>query len=200
MAGSFIQLPSNVDDSIQLRRFLDKLVQQLDIAFGNRGDDAFVTQNSFISGVNSIQELVNAINKELLTYSKLDGSRDYTGKVSYDSTKSFTSGSNEIVDVAYVEGYSEPIFTKNTAFNKDFGTTSGTVKEGFTENTAFNKNFGTTSGTVTEGGTTTNNPKQASISPLNQTISNPPTQTEVQAISDKVDAILTALQSSNIIT
>lgn len=179
MAGSsFIQLPSNVDDSIQLRRFLDKLVQQLDIAFGNRGDDSFVTQTNYISGVSSIQELINAINKELLDYSKLDGSRNYTGKVSYDSTKSFISGSNEIVDVNYVENYSEPKFDKNTAFNKDFGTISGTV---------------------TEGGTTTNNPKQASISTLNQTISNPPTQSEVQAISDKVDTILSTLQASNII-
>lgn len=180
MAGSsFIQLPSNVDDSIQLRRFLDKLVQQLDIAFGNRGDNAFVTQDGFIKSSNSIQELINAINKELLAYSKLDGSRDYTNKVSYNSSKSFTSGSNEIVDVSYVESYSEPKFSKNTAFNKDFGTTSGTV---------------------TEGGTTTNNPIQPSISSLNQTISNPPTQSEVQSISDKVDTILTALQSSNIIT
>ena len=56
----------------------------------------------------------------------------------------------------------EPSFTKNTAFNKDFGTTSTTVARGnhthsgvyepvFTKNTAFNKNFGTTSGTVAQG-------------------------------------------------
>ena len=56
----------------------------------------------------------------------------------------------------------ETAFTKNTAFNKDFGTTSGTVATGdhnhdgvyepaFTKNTAFNKDFGTTVGTVAEG-------------------------------------------------
>jgi hypothetical protein len=68
----------------------------------------------------------------------------------------------------------EPRFGKNTAFNKNFGTTAGTVAEGNhnhdldyadinhdhqgvyepvinPKNTAFNKNFGTTSGTVSEG-------------------------------------------------
>ena len=59
-------------------------------------------------------------------------------------------------------GVYEPVFSKNTAFNKDFGTTSTTVARGnhthsgvyepvFSKNTAFNKNFGTTSGTVAEG-------------------------------------------------
>jgi hypothetical protein len=86
-------------------------------------------------------------------------------------------------------GVYEPAFTKNTAFNKNFGTSAGTVSEGnhthtfasitskpttlsgygitdaaalnhnhagvyepaFTKNTAFNKNFGTSAGTVSEG-------------------------------------------------
>jgi len=59
----------------------------------------------------------------------------------------------------------EPTITKNTGFNKNFGTSAGTVSEGnhshtpsdvgaepaFTKNTGFNKEFGTTAGTVTEG-------------------------------------------------
>ncbi len=60
------------------------------------------------------------------------------------------------------DGVYEPVFTKNTAFNKAFGTTSTTVARGnhthsgvyepvFTKNTAFNKDFGTTSGTVAQG-------------------------------------------------
>jgi hypothetical protein len=72
-------------------------------------------------------------------------------------------------------GY-ESAFSKNTAFNKSFGTTTGTVVQGndsriingqtaygwgdhgsagyesaFSKNTAFNKNFGTSAGTVTQG-------------------------------------------------
>ncbi len=59
----------------------------------------------------------------------------------------------------------ESAFVKNTAFNKNFGTSAGTVSEGnhshtpsdvgaepaFTKNTGFNKKFGTTGGTVAEG-------------------------------------------------
>jgi len=59
----------------------------------------------------------------------------------------------------------EPTITKNTGFNKNFGTSAGTVSEGnhshapsdvgaepaFSKNTAFNKNFGTIAGTVSEG-------------------------------------------------
>ena len=50
------------------------------------------------------------------------------------------------------------------------------------------------------GGTLTANPTQKAITDLKQTITNPPTQEEVQAISAKVDAILAALRSANIIS
>jgi hypothetical protein len=36
------------------------------------------------------------------------------------------------------------------------------------------------------------------IADLNQTISNPPTQAEVQALSDKVDALLAALRAKGL--
>ena len=66
------------------------------------------------------------------------------------------------VDRKETDTWYEASFTKNTAFNKAFGTTAGTVAQGnhnhsgvyepaFTKNTAFNKNFGTAAGTVSEG-------------------------------------------------
>lgn len=59
-------------------------------------------------------------------------------------------------------GVYEPVFTKNTAFNKNFGTASGTVSQGnhthagvyepaFAKNSGFNLNVGTSSGTVAAG-------------------------------------------------
>ena len=45
----------------------------------------------------------------------------------------------------------------------------------------------------------THNPKQDSISKLTTSISNPPTQAEVTEIKDKVNEIITALSSANII-
>lgn len=41
--------------------------------------------------------------------------------------------------------------------------------------------------------------RQAAEADLNQTISDPPTQAEVQAISDKIDALLAKLRSANVI-
>ena len=65
-------------------------------------------------------------------------------------------------------GTYEPAFSKNTAFNKNFGSTADDVSRGYhvhdgtngsvnyepnigAKGTAFNKNFGTTAGTVSEG-------------------------------------------------
>ena len=76
------------------------------------------------------------------------------------------SHNHQISDVANLQTQldgKEPVFTKNTAFNKNFGTGNGDVARGDhnhsgvyepvinPKNTAFNKNFGTTAGTVAEG-------------------------------------------------
>lgn len=175
---TFIQVPANVTDAVTLKRFLDKLILQLDIAFGNRGNTSFATNNYLISNVSNLQELIGILNDQALTYSLLDGSRPYTNLVSYDTDLTPKDDLN-LVHKKYTTDTFEPKFDKNTAFNKDFGTTSGTV---------------------TEGGTTTNNPTQTSITSLGLTISDPPTHSEVQAISNKVDTILLALRASNIIS
>lgn len=50
-----------------------------------------------------------------------------------------------------------------------------------------------------DGGTLTANPKQNAISDLNLTASDSYVQAELQAVADKVDAILAALRAANII-
>jgi hypothetical protein len=108
------------------------------------------------------------------------GNSDLTGIAAWAKAASKPS-------YTYSEVGAEPAFSKNTAFNKNFGTVSGTVCDGadsrlsnsrpasdvyawakaagkpsytysevgaeaaFTKNTAFNKNFGTAAGTVCEG-------------------------------------------------
>lgn len=42
-----------------------------------------------------------------------------------------------------------------------------------------------------------NNPRIEAVADLSQTISDPPTQAEVQAISDKIDELLGKLRSAN---
>ena len=190
--STFAVVPTDIQDPVQLKIFLSKLLEKINLSFGNIGDERFALNNDIINSLNTIASDIDYINvlirtninsisgiqAEDLTFSKIDGSRKFTGIVSYNSSKTFTAGSNELVDVIYTENTYEPKFSKNTAFNL---------------------NFGTASGTVTEGGTTTNNPQQAAIAKLTQTISSPPTQAEVQAIQDKVNSIISALGNANII-
>lgn len=151
MAGNtFIAIPPNVTDPTNLKRFLNVLVEKLDIAFGNRGTKSFASASGISASITNITELIDAINEEILEYSRIDGTRDFTGIVGYNEDKTFTSDT-DIIAKKYVDD-----------------------------------NF-------------TNNPKQAAIANLGLTISNPPTQAEVQAVSNKVDAILAALRSANII-
>lgn len=190
MAGNtFIAIPPNIADPVNLKRFLNLLVEKLDVAFGNRGTSPFANEKAISKQITTISDLIDAINETSLLYSKLDGTRDFTNIVGYDNDKTFIADTDivakkyvdtEITTLTeYVDETFEPIITdKGTAFNVDFGTTSGTA---------------------TEGGTTTNNPEQTAIASLSQTISATYVQAEVQAISSKVDAILSALRSANII-
>lgn len=51
--NTFIQVPSDVTDAVLLSRFLNKLVLEIDTAFGKRGDNAF-TQATTIAEINSL--------------------------------------------------------------------------------------------------------------------------------------------------
>lgn len=179
MANStFIQVPANIADIATLRRFLEKLILQLDIAFGNRGNNAFVTTTILDNSAASLQDVIDQISQAVSNYSKLDGSRDYTGIVKYDTDFVLTNDFS-LTHKKFVDDNFEPIIA--------------------TKGSAFNVNFGTTSGTATEGGTTTNNPKQTAIANLSQTISTTYSQAQVQAISSKVDSLLAALRLANIL-
>lgn len=154
MAGStFIQVPHDVNDTMSLKRFLQKLVEQLDVAFGNRGDTAFITTSDNTTNLTQLQNSINSIASLQGTYSTLDGSRDYTNVVGYNANKTFTTSTD--------------IISKKYADDLVIGLTA--------------------------------NPEQAAITSLAQTISATYVQSEVQAISSKVDAILVALRSANII-
>lgn len=155
MAGStFIQIPSDLSDYTTMRRFLEKLVQQLDIAFGNRGTSGFSSVSTVVDLNNLVTNIESSLNSKISTalqgYSRLDGTREYSGIVSYDASKVFTLP-EELISKSYVD-----------------------------------TNF-------------TNNPIQANIPLLEQTISLMYTQSELQDISDKVDSIIEGLVASNII-
>lgn len=55
VGNTFIQIPLNLNEEETLKRFLNKLIQELDVAFGNRGDTPIFTNNP---KQDSIQQLV----------------------------------------------------------------------------------------------------------------------------------------------
>lgn len=44
--NTFIQVPNDVGDSVALHRFLSRLVEQVDVAFGERSSEGFATVSS----------------------------------------------------------------------------------------------------------------------------------------------------------
>ena len=171
--NTFIQVPNNIENSLTLKRFLSKLVLELDVAFGNRGNNSFTTNSSLSSVLTTLNTKINSIEEDGLTYSKLDGSRELTGIQTYESSFVFTNA-NELITKLYVDD--------EVQIAKDYTDSEVLVLKDYVDT-----NF-------------TNNPIQVAISDLALTISNPPTQAQVQAISNKVDSILAALRSSNIIS
>ena len=58
---TFIAVPDELTESLVLKRFLDKLVQQLDVAFNNRGKGGFIRENQLDQKA-SLSELVDVVN------------------------------------------------------------------------------------------------------------------------------------------
>ena len=173
VGNTFIQVPNNIENSLTLKRFLSKLVLELDVAFGNRGNNSFTTNSSLSSVLTTLDTKIKSIEEDGLTYSKLDGSRELTGIQTYESSFVFTNA-NELITKLYVDD--------EVQIAKDYTDSEVLLLKDYVDT-----NF-------------TNNPIQVAISDLALTISNPPTQEQVQAISNKVDSILAALRSSNIIS
>jgi len=72
--STFIAVPSNVKDAHVLKRFLDKLVEQIDVAFSNRGTVGFASNDSLISTATTLGEVVADLNTISSKYVRLDSS------------------------------------------------------------------------------------------------------------------------------
>ena len=97
---TFIAVPEDLEDPIIVKRFLDKLIEQLDIAFNNRGDGGFVTGQA-LSDTASLPEIINKINnlkEEFVT--KIDGL--FTNTARYNNIYEIV-GETDIVHKDYVE-------------------------------------------------------------------------------------------------
>jgi cell division protein FtsB len=63
MNTTWIQVPHDVDNPIVLKRFLSDLIEKLDIVFGNRGNDKYVSSSEFKTTATTIEGLRKALNK-----------------------------------------------------------------------------------------------------------------------------------------
>ena len=111
--NSFIAVPPDATDNpIALRRFLLRLIEQLDVAFGNRGTDAF-RRSSEIASIYGTKAEIEATRLLLssvaaLTYVPLDGSADVQGILKYNTPKTFTDDEELIA-----KKYADDNFTNN---------------------------------------------------------------------------------------
>ena len=77
MANTFIQVPSDVTNQIEMHRFLSRLVEQIDVAFGERGSSSFALQEDLTSVTNIGADAISAVTNSIMTLSSdLESSGD----------------------------------------------------------------------------------------------------------------------------
>jgi len=64
---SIISVPPNVEDPVVLRRFLSRLVEELDVVFGKRGgeDEQYVKKAEIEALIAELEDLINTAKEEL---------------------------------------------------------------------------------------------------------------------------------------
>ena len=100
----FIQIPHDVTDIITLKRFLAKLIQEIDGVFTNAKDSLEASIDNLSSTLSaSIDEVKEELSQiDISLYIKKDGTVDFTDIISYDTTKTFTA-SNNLINKKYVD-------------------------------------------------------------------------------------------------
>lgn len=184
--ATFIQIPNNLQDPVVLRRFLEKLVLQVDIAFGNRGTEAFAEAAAVAAATISSTDVQNQIDSSLVSYIKKNGTSIITDTLVYDDATTVLVVDDE--DIPHKK-YVDDNFISSTNNTTKLTYDDATLITIDTDEDIPHKKY------VDEL-----HPKQPLINELNQTISTTYSQTEVQDISDKLDEVLAALKSANIVS
>ncbi len=100
--STFIAVPSDVTDSMVLKRFLDSLVQKIDIAFSKRGTEGFASSGELVSTASTIEGLRDDVNTASASYLKKDSSN--LEELHYTDIPSLTSKTlvhRDYVDTLY---------------------------------------------------------------------------------------------------
>ena len=108
MNKTFLTVPRDLSDLQSLRRFLERLMQEVDRAYGNRSTAPFATSDATSEALAAIDIAIETINNTLsnvaaseIEYLKKDGSRLATGILQY-TTGLVIAADNDLVDKKYV--------------------------------------------------------------------------------------------------
>lgn len=65
---SIASVPANVQDPDTLKRFLDRLVERLDIVLGYRGGDPYITEEDQVQTIGELQQLLDELKTSIATF------------------------------------------------------------------------------------------------------------------------------------
>jgi hypothetical protein len=104
---TFIAVPMDVSDPQVLKRFLDSLVEKIDIAYSNRGNSGFASGSMVSSTATTVAGVVQDLNSLATRYVRLDGSNKLEGALIYDKAYVFTDKLS-LVNKSYVDSLYSP--------------------------------------------------------------------------------------------
>jgi len=90
--STFIQVPSDVTNPVELSRFLHRLIEILDTAYGNRGDTPLAELKDVVSQATTLAGLKADVNSLDKRYVKLDGSNDIEALLKYANDTTLDNG------------------------------------------------------------------------------------------------------------
>lgn len=102
-------VPANVAEPVTLKRFLDRLIEKLDIVLGFRGDDGYITGTDLEAGLNpaldTLAEIATAIQTLQRELTSLEeSSEDLTATVS-DNTEAISTINTELASTSLGSTY-----------------------------------------------------------------------------------------------
>jgi len=130
---TFMEVPPNVDDPLILRRFLLQLLENLDIAFGNRGQQGFIgsSEAAGISNAVSAQTFAGQVFDNIKRYSEefnLQNDRDIIDVGFLNENSSNNEEQSAITDTSYIKANPSVGYVQSEAITVDDGVDNNASK------------------------------------------------------------------------
>lgn len=106
---TIVAVPANITEPVILKRFLDRLIEKLDIVLGFRGEEGYITGNELAAGLNpaldTLVEIAAAIEVLQAQVAEIEeSSEDLTATVS-DNTEAISTINTELASTSLGSTY-----------------------------------------------------------------------------------------------